>query len=339
MDVGGTIPLLLLFMIAPAAVLKVFGGSYGQGSSWLRILLIGQCVNVSVGAAGFVLIMVGRTGWDLLIYALSFLLDLTIALVLVPGHGAEGAAIAQATALVFSNALRLWLVWRFVRIQPYDRYYARLLIPTAVGAIVMIAVHSVTAGPKWGVDLLATGVIGGAAYYPSRCCSSASRRRRSTACWALSARSARSRTRSWPVTLVRGSLLRLGVVERDDVGVVVHGDEPLAPFDLALEDPDARLNVLELLEQLIALLEELVQGDPELGIGACRIAGHLERGRAMFVPASAELRGHPALQPPTVCSCEHGGRGEHDGGHEAGPNPKGGRRGDHGVLHRSGRVA
>jgi O-antigen/teichoic acid export membrane protein len=163
--IGGTIPLLLLFLVAPAAVLKVFGGSYGEGSSWLRILLIGQCVNVSVGAAGFVLIMVGRTGWDLLIYSLSFLLDLTIALLLVPKHGAEGAAIAQSTALVFSNALRLWLVWRFVRIQPYDRYYARLLIPTAVGAVVMVAVHSVTGGPKWGVDLLATGVIGGTAYY------------------------------------------------------------------------------------------------------------------------------------------------------------------------------
>jgi O-antigen/teichoic acid export membrane protein len=162
---GGTIPLLLLFMVAPSAVLKVFGGSYGQGSLWLRILLIGQAVNVSVGAAGFVLIMVGRTGWDLLVYALSFLIDLTIALTLVPGHGATGAAIAQTTALVVSNALRLWLVWHFVRIQPYDRYYARLLIPTAVGAAVMVAVHSATAGPKWGIDLIATGLIGGAAYY------------------------------------------------------------------------------------------------------------------------------------------------------------------------------
>lgn len=162
---GGTIPLLLLFMIAPAAVLKVFGGSYDAGTSWLRVLLIGQAVNVSVGAAGFVLIMVGRTGWDLLVYALSFALDLVIAILLVPHLGPMGAAIAQTTALVVSNSLRLWLVWRFVRIQPYDRYYARLLIPTAVGAVVMVAVHSVTAGPKWAVDLLATGVIGGTAYY------------------------------------------------------------------------------------------------------------------------------------------------------------------------------
>jgi O-antigen/teichoic acid export membrane protein len=162
---GGTIPLLLLFLIAPAAVLKVFGGSYDSGTLWLRILLIGQTVNVSVGAAGFVLIMVGRTGWDLLVYALAFLLDLIVAIALVPHLGPTGAAIAQATALVFSNAFRLWLVWRFVRIQPYDRYYARLLIPTAIGAAVMMAVHSVVGGPKWAVDLVVTGFLGGLAYY------------------------------------------------------------------------------------------------------------------------------------------------------------------------------
>ncbi|MGZ4132716.1 MAG: hypothetical protein ACXVWF_06695 [Actinomycetota bacterium] len=162
---GGTIPLLLLFLIAPAPVLKVFGGSYDQGTAWLRVLLIGQIVNVSVGAAGFVLIMAGRTGWDLTVYASSFLIDLVVAIVLVPHLGPMGAAISQSTALVFSNSVRLWLVWRFVHIQPYDRYYARLLIPTAIGAVAMLAIHSVFAGPKWGLDLLATGIVGGAIYY------------------------------------------------------------------------------------------------------------------------------------------------------------------------------
>ena len=162
---GGTIPLLLLFLIAPAAVLQVFGSSYDSGTAWLRVLLIGQAVNVSVGAAGFVLIMVSRTGWDLVVYAASFALDLVIAIVLVPHLGPMGAAIAQACALVFSNALRLYLVWHFVRIQPYDRYYARLLIPTAIGAAVMLGVHAVLEGPHWGIDLLGTAIIGGAAYY------------------------------------------------------------------------------------------------------------------------------------------------------------------------------
>ena len=72
-----------------------------------------------------------------------------MALLLVPHLGPEGAAIAQASTLVFSNALRLYLVWRFVHIQPYDRDYARLLIPTAIGAAAMIVVHSMLHGPKW----------------------------------------------------------------------------------------------------------------------------------------------------------------------------------------------
>ena len=162
---AATIPLLLLFLIAPGPVLRVFGSSYGSGTSWLRILLIGQIVNVSVGAAGFILIMVGRTTWDLLVYASSFVLDLTLAILLVPHLGPTGAAIAQASTLVFSNAFRLWLVWKFVGIQPYNRYYARLVVPAAIGAAAMIGVHAALAGPKWGVDLLGTGLVGGLVYY------------------------------------------------------------------------------------------------------------------------------------------------------------------------------
>ncbi|MEA2520363.1 MAG: hypothetical protein QOI81_9, partial [Actinomycetota bacterium] len=162
---GGTVPLLLLFLIAPAPVLHVFGGTYGAGSSWLRVLLIGQIVNVSVGAAGFVLIMAGRTVWDLIVYTSAFLIDLVVAILLVPHLGPVGAAVAQSIALVFSNTVRLWLVWRFVHIQPYDRYYAKLLIPTAIGAAAMLGIHSLLSGPKWGVDLLGTALVGGVVYY------------------------------------------------------------------------------------------------------------------------------------------------------------------------------
>lgn len=161
---AGTVPLLLLFLVAPGPVLRVFGSDYDAGAAWLRILLVGQIVNVSVGAAGFVLIMAGRTVWDLTVYASSFLLDLVLAIVLVPQLGAKGAAIAQASTLVFSNAFRLYLVWRFVRIQPYDRQYARLVIPAAVGLAAMLGIHAVLQGPRWGLDLLGTGLAGGFVY-------------------------------------------------------------------------------------------------------------------------------------------------------------------------------
>jgi stage V sporulation protein B len=162
--VAGTIPLLLVLMIASGPVLRIFGGQFAGGTAALRILLIGQCINVAVGSVGFILIMVGQTGRDLVVYALSFLLDLVVAFVLAPRMGAEGAAIAQAATLAFSNGARLWLVWRYVRIQPFDRHYLRLLGPAAASAAVMLTVHAALANGSWPVDLVGTGLAGGVVY-------------------------------------------------------------------------------------------------------------------------------------------------------------------------------
>src|SRR5205814_417929 len=115
--VAGTIPILLMLLVVPAPVLLIFGshGGFEGGVTALRILVVGQTVNVAVGSVGFILIMVGRTGWDLVMYAGSFLLDLLVAFALAPRFGANGAAVAQAVTLTASNAFRLYLVWRFVR--------------------------------------------------------------------------------------------------------------------------------------------------------------------------------------------------------------------------------
>jgi O-antigen/teichoic acid export membrane protein len=162
---AGTIPLLLLLLVVPQDVLRIFGSkAFDAGTTPLRILALGQLVNVAVGSVGFILIMVGRTGWDLVVYALSFTLDLVLALLLVPHFGPSGAATAQAVTLAVSNALRLVLVWRFVRIQPFTRYYVRLAFPAAAGLLAMIAVQAVIPNAGWAVSLVVTAVVGTVAY-------------------------------------------------------------------------------------------------------------------------------------------------------------------------------
>ncbi|HEX9411494.1 MAG TPA: lipopolysaccharide biosynthesis protein [Actinomycetota bacterium] len=162
--VAGTLPVLLLLAVVPGPVLEIFGGRFETGTTALRILLIGQAVNVAVGGVGFILIMVGRTGWDLVVYAASFLVDLGVAFVLAPRLGAEGAAIAQAATMVVSNTGRLYLVWRFVHIQPFNRHYLRLAVPAAAGGLVMLAVHLALRHGAWPADLAGTGVAGAVAY-------------------------------------------------------------------------------------------------------------------------------------------------------------------------------
>jgi xanthine/uracil permease len=107
---------------------------------------------------------VGRTGWDLLVYAGSFIMAVGIAVILAPKYGMRGTAIAEAVTLTVSAFARLMLVKRFVDIWPFDRWYLRLIPPAVVGALVMWGVHSILAGPKWLIDLGGSSVAGTLAY-------------------------------------------------------------------------------------------------------------------------------------------------------------------------------
>jgi hypothetical protein len=75
----------------------------------------------------------------------------------------EGAAVANAVTFALSKWARLYLVKKFVDIQPYDRDYFRLLVPAASGAAVMWLFHE-TAPGGWLVDLAGTAGFGTLAF-------------------------------------------------------------------------------------------------------------------------------------------------------------------------------
>ena len=100
-------------------------------------------------------------------YSLSAALDLTLAFILVPKFGIEGAAAAQAITIAASNWLRLVLVRRFVGIFPWDGAYARLAIPSALCAIAMFGVHRAIGAAPWYERLVLVGFIGVVVYVPA----------------------------------------------------------------------------------------------------------------------------------------------------------------------------
>ena len=165
-SLAATIPVLLALAILPEQVLRIFGKDFGSGAGALRILIIGMIVPVMVGTVGFILIMAGRTGWDLLVYLGGFAIDVSVALLLARPEvlGIRGAAIAQAATLTFSAIARLLLVRRFLGIWPFDAGYLRLVVPALVGGAVMWVAHLVLPEAKWLVNLVASAALGAAAY-------------------------------------------------------------------------------------------------------------------------------------------------------------------------------
>jgi O-antigen/teichoic acid export membrane protein len=163
---AATIPVLVVLAATPGSVLRLFGGEFGEGSTALLILLGGQIVNVGTGSVGFILIMVGRTGWDLAVYAGSVIFDVAVAVLLIAGlgMGMEGAATAGAVTLALSNGTRLLLVWRFLGIQPFTRHYARLAIPGGAALAAALGVHALLVGAPWYADLAGTAAAAGVVY-------------------------------------------------------------------------------------------------------------------------------------------------------------------------------
>ena len=161
-----TLPLFIVLAVTPASALRLFGGEFGAGADALAILLLGQLVNVATGTVGFILIMVGRTGWDLVVYAASVVFDIGAAVLLISGLdlGITGAAIAGASTMAVSKLARLYLVWRFVRVQPYTRDYILLLVPSAAAFGAGIAAHLALRAGAWPVDLVGTAAAASLAY-------------------------------------------------------------------------------------------------------------------------------------------------------------------------------
>jgi O-antigen/teichoic acid export membrane protein len=166
---AATLPIFVVLAAAPGPALRLFGSDFGAGRTALLILLLGQLVNVATGTVGFVLIMVGRTGWDLVVYATSVAFDIGVAVFLIGGLGLgmEGAAIAGALTMALSKLARLLLVWRFVGIQPYDRNYLRLAIPTGAALLAAWGTARALADAGWPVTLLSTAAVGTVVYLAS----------------------------------------------------------------------------------------------------------------------------------------------------------------------------
>jgi O-antigen/teichoic acid export membrane protein len=109
-------PLLALMIIFPGLILRLFGPDFESGAPLLRILSIGQFINVATGSVGYLLMMTGHERVLRLNLILATILNLWLCLWLIPDMGPLGAAIATAVPLAVMNLLSAFFVYTKLRI-------------------------------------------------------------------------------------------------------------------------------------------------------------------------------------------------------------------------------
>jgi O-antigen/teichoic acid export membrane protein/O-antigen ligase len=157
-------PVFVAFLCFPRSFLLLFAHQAQTGALAFRVLVAAMLINVAAGPVGAVLLMAGRSSWNLVNAITGLALALAVALVTVPIYGALGAACAWGTAIVVQNLLALTQINRHLRMHPFSR---ALAIVCVLGVVVLGgfgAVALVAAGDGWRVAVAAL-VLSAATYW------------------------------------------------------------------------------------------------------------------------------------------------------------------------------
>lgn len=132
----------MLSLILKRFLLGLYGAEFGEATSVLVVLIVGQLAFVMVGPSGELLQMGGHEKLDLKNTAAMLLLNLVLNTVLIPSFGALGAALATVLSIATISVGQLLELHYLYGILPLRQLRARpkigllcLLILTAVAGI------------------------------------------------------------------------------------------------------------------------------------------------------------------------------------------------------------
>lgn len=117
MVLAGALPLTLFFCFAGEWFLALFGDKFSDASTALILLSVGQFINAATGAVWAVLLMTGYERDAIRSVMIGTALHLALDVLLIPGWGVNGAAVAGGATVAFVNIYQMILVWRRLRLN------------------------------------------------------------------------------------------------------------------------------------------------------------------------------------------------------------------------------
>lgn len=119
-----SLPLFAALAAFPGTVLSVFGSGFDEGAVALVVLCAASAANVCVGNAQTVILMAGRSSWNLAVAGSAFAVQVGVGVLLVPRYGVVGAAVSWGLAIVVDNGASALLVRYRLGFRTIDRGYA-----------------------------------------------------------------------------------------------------------------------------------------------------------------------------------------------------------------------
>ncbi len=136
-----TWPVNFAIVLFTPVLVSLFGREFAAGDTPLMILGFAMFVATAVGPVDVVLLMAGKSSWNLFNTMVALVLNVGLNLLLIPPLGITGAAIAWAVSIVSNNLLPLIQTWSTLRLHPFGVGFRIAVAVTCVayGAIGVLA--------------------------------------------------------------------------------------------------------------------------------------------------------------------------------------------------------
>ncbi len=158
-----TWPVFMALGVYAPLLLRIFGPAFVEGQSAVVILSLGILFQVGTGNNSLALVMAGRSGWSLAIYIVSFAVNLTLNLVLIPRYGINGAALAWMASWIVTNGAAGVLLATRIGLHPFGTGW----LVTAGGAVFLFGLGGLLFRFVLGLtvpSLIVYGVVATTAY-------------------------------------------------------------------------------------------------------------------------------------------------------------------------------
>jgi O-antigen/teichoic acid export membrane protein len=152
-------PIYLALLTFGPVLLAVFGRDFAGGEVVLVVLSATMLLATAVGPVDVVLLMGGRSAWNLVNTLVALAANLALNLALTPRYGLAGAAVAFAAGILLNNLLPLVQVWRSMGLHPFGPGTGVAAALSAVSFGVVGLVLRVVLGPTL-TGLVAYAVVG-----------------------------------------------------------------------------------------------------------------------------------------------------------------------------------
>ncbi|HEY8018323.1 MAG TPA: flippase, partial [Actinomycetota bacterium] len=109
-------PINFTLLLFTPVMLAVFGKEFQAGGAALIILASTMFLATAVGPVDVVLLMAGKSSWNLINTLAALILNVTLNLILIPRMGITGAAIAWSVSIACNNLLPLAQTWKVLHL-------------------------------------------------------------------------------------------------------------------------------------------------------------------------------------------------------------------------------